>query len=223
MGVIQYNHLTDGKTGASASSANTASISPKTGRGAIISVLSKINGSTPNIPTVTGDSMTWNQYKTRLYQPSQQMRLTQFYAVADAPSAGVLAIAFGGQTQDKIMWTVHEFDFLDKSSSGANIIIQSPDAVQSALAVGTSVNLAAFADPNNGTLAVLGVLNPATVSVGAGFTQLSNDSDGEITLVAAFKAFEDDIADFSWAANSFSTIIIGNELNALAPAEGQIF
>src|SRR5260221_1561104 len=100
---VAITNLTSGTAG-SVSSVNTASISPAGNKLILVSVGNMVNSGTVNIPTVSGDGLTFVQINTQRGQ-SNTWCTTIFRAMVASPSSGALTIDFAGQSQaGGIIW-----------------------------------------------------------------------------------------------------------------------
>lgn len=171
---ITPTELTAGGTSTDATSFVTASITPQANDPIHVCVYSSVSGSDPNIPTVTGNSITWTQVITKAstVAQTQHRRITLFRGAAASPATGTITFDFAGQTQSSCSWKIVQYDGADQT--GAEI-------VQSNSAEGTNVsNLAvplnAFADPTNNVAFGFFMHQVEEDSTpGTGFTRIGTD------------------------------------------------
>lgn len=216
MGVIRGSLVTNG-AGATANSVVTAGITPGVNKLYLVVVLSKIAASSPNAPTITGAGMTWTQIQTVLYAPTQGMRLTVFRAQSTTPGSGALTIDFGGQTQDRVEFNVIELTgTVYSGTNGSGAIVQTDSNVSNTTSTGLSATLSTFLNGCNATINICGALAVVGLISEADYTDLSNGSSGEITLLTAFNEKPDTTVTTSWVSNSFPVIQFGIEIKAQA-------
>jgi len=97
----------DSGTTSSTASVNTASITPVANTMTIVAVYSQKGSGGGNIPTVSGDGITWTQISNeQTASPGGYNMVTLFGGVSASPSSGALTIAHGGQSQQTISWAV---------------------------------------------------------------------------------------------------------------------
>lgn len=192
----------------SASSITTASVSP-TAKVYMVAVNSRTGISTdPNVPTLSGWGITWNQIATAQHDiaGSSRKRITLFWGYNASPSSGTLTADFSGQTQTDMGIVVDEITNADTSSP----IVQSVTATDDTITVSTlTATLAAFADADNATYSAGGIgSTTSTFTPGTGFTTVSNLSTGTSNrLSTQFRSDNDTSVDMSWSANEEIGII----------------
>ena len=176
-GVISITNLTSGTDNSGFTSVATASVTPSTNYLVLLSVHSR-TGITedPNQPTATGCDLTWEVVNSIVYDTtsSSRRRLTLFRAMG-IPSAGVVTIDFGGQSQTEAAWSIEQVSGVDTSgTNGSGAVVQSATNKDETLTSDTlTVTLDAFESPNNGTFGCFGDAdNTHTVTPGSGFTEL---------------------------------------------------
>lgn len=210
-------HLTTNQ-GASATSFNTASIAPSANKLIILTVGNKFSG-VPNIPTVTGDNVTWTQIATRRSATNTDLRITMFRATG-SPTSGALTIDFAGQTQANCMWSVSEFANVKLSGvNGADGVVQEADNDSNTTATGITVTLAAFASTDNATHGVIVEDSTTTVNAGGGFTELASSFTNQ-GIESEWKNSNDTTVDWTWASSVSGVDAMAIEIAFQAPAVG---
>lgn len=194
--------------GASASSLATSSLSP-TDKVYLVAVNSRTGISTdPNVPTLSGWGITWNQIATAQHDiaGSSRKRITLFWGYNASPSSGTLTADFGGQTQTDMGIVVDEITGADTTSP----IVQSTTATDDTITVSTlTATLGAFADTDNATYSAGGIGSVgSTFTPGTGFATVSDLGTGTSNrLSTQFKNTNDTSVDMSWSANEEIGII----------------
>lgn len=187
--------------GTSATSFNTASISPSSNKLVVLTVGNKFAG-VPNTPTATGNSLTWTQIATRRSSSDTSLRITMFRAMGASPSSGAITIDFAGQTQANCEWSATEFGNVKTSgTNGADAVVQEADNDASGTATGITVTLGAFANANNATHGVVITNTSLGITAGSGFTELGNSASNQ-TIESEWKNSSDTSVDWSWASSS---------------------
>lgn len=202
MGITVFP-LTAGGDVAVASKA-TGVVSPSSGALQLLAVGNWTgSGVNPNVPTVTGNGLTWVAVLSWLYDDSGtgRGRLTVFRALGPSPSAGAATIDFGGQVQDRVAWSWCEMTGVDASGvNGSGAIVQygqapaSPNSVQSTLVV----SLSAFESASNVAYGALGVVgNDTDIAPGTGFTEIHEQAAGGNRDLHTQYALNDNTVDWS--------------------------
>jgi hypothetical protein len=117
----------DTKDGADASSYPTASWTPPTSGVIALCVMNRI-ANPGNVPTVSGNGITWTQVATLSVDPGAAHRITWFLADATGATTGVTTIDFAGETQiscDSMF--LHITANLDISGGLAAAVVQAPN------------------------------------------------------------------------------------------------
>lgn len=155
--------------------------------------------SSPDVPTVSGNSLTWVQIATIVFS-SNGRRLTLFGAIGATPTAGATTVDFGAQVQTGCEGNVVEIDGVS-GATVADIIAQSASSSDTAV-TSLTVNLGTFANSENATFAAFSLAANNTVTSGAGFTELFDNGhttpnsrmqtefrdDGDTTADATFSS-----------------------------------
>jgi hypothetical protein len=104
---VAASNITSGRDTDGNSTATTASVTPVANRLYLLTVTSRTNITTdPNIPTVTGNSLTWVSINSVVYDTTgaSRRRVTLFRALGASPSSGTISVDFGGQNQTHVSW-----------------------------------------------------------------------------------------------------------------------
>jgi hypothetical protein len=218
---ISATHLTTNQSGSSATSYNTASITPSANKLVLIAVGHQITASAPVVtPTVSGCGLTWVEVATKPQSAGSVFRrITVFRAMGASPSTGALTIDFGAQSQLRCGWSVSEFDGVDTSgTNGSGAIVQSAsnDVTDSGSATGVTVTLSAFSSANNATYGALRYGNSsdsASVTEGSGFTRLGL-VNGSASYGSMYKLSNDTSVDWTWNSTTTFSQAIALEIKA---------
>ncbi len=213
---VSVANLTSGATAiGSHTSATTASVTPSANKLLLLSVSSRTNiTADPNIPTITGNGLTWVQVATLLWDATSgsRKRTTIYRALGASPSSGTIVIDLGGQVQTNIIWILDEFSGMDATGSdGANAIVQ----VVSQLGGTTSrsLTMAAFASATNATYGShVNANGPATATAGTGFTLVKNQTSSDTAGATQFQAVEDTSITLTWNVSAGEYGDIGIEI-----------
>lgn len=200
------------------SSANTASITPTANNLILVTVGSRVAASTPNEPTLTGNSLTWVKVVTTI---SSENRTTIFRALGASPTTGAITIDFGGQVQAQAGWQVQEFSGIDTSgSNGSGAIVQFATSTSGATNH-ASATLASFSSINNAAYggSFWSTGGTPTLTAGSGFSMI-NQADQAVSVVGAeFQATNNTVVGITCSAADHGDIA-GVEIKAasVAPA-----
>ena len=204
---VSIANLTQGSDEDGGSGSSTASVSPSADKLQLLTVGSRTGiTADPNQPTVTGNGLTWVAVNTTVYDnsSSSRRRVTVFRAMGASPSAGAIAIDFGGQNQTNVTWILDEFTGMDTTgTNGSGAVVQS--AVNQDVDGGVltlTVTLAAFGDAGNATFGAFSVDNgSATTAAGAGGFALSGDiaSSTGIKTSSEFRNDNDTSVSMDWS------------------------
>lgn len=174
---ISVSLLTNGLNQTPATSFATASITPGANRLVLATVLNVRLAGSPTVPTASGNSLTWVQVDTVLFDTiaAPIIRLTTFRALG-TPTTGAITFDFGGVTQDDCAWTVSECTGVDTSgTNGSGAVVQSANNRVDAATVLT-VTLGAFGSGANGAYSVFANGNNESTSPDSGWTELDDQS-----------------------------------------------
>ncbi len=216
--VIAATALTSGNSGTNATSYATASVTPAADRLVLLAVMGS-HASGSNVPTVTGNGLTWVQVKTAPLDESGEgsffRRITVFRAMGGSPSSGAITVDFGGQTQLRCLWSVVEYSGIDTGgTNGSAAIVQSVSNDNNGAVAGSwSITLASFADAiNNAGYGVLGLSTRQNITPGTGWTELHEEitpSGEDCTLQTQWQLGEDTTCDWSgWISSRPAAIAI---------------
>lgn len=208
---ISFALLTNGISDTDASSYTTASISPTAGRLVLVAVAVRISSGTPNVPTVTGASMTWFQIRTEV---SGTRRLTIFVGVSVSPGSGVLTIDFAGQTQGTCGWSIAESPDVNFDPS---FLVQQNGATDTGTDTGMTITLSSFGSTSNAAYGAIARASNAATTEGSGFSELSDQSSSEGLALQTQWKLNDNTVDWSWSSVDEAKMGVALEINAVAP------
>ncbi len=174
---IGASTLTSGYSTSSATSYDTASISP-TGNYLILIAIYGYRlqpGVAPAISGVSGNGITYVQIASIEYKTTDTV-LWLYRGMASSPSTGAITISFSTGC-DSIGWVVSEFSGVDTSgTNGSGAVVQS--ATNSANGQSLTVTLSAFGSSNNRPFGCFSqALNPNLLSPETGYTELAETGD----------------------------------------------
>jgi uncharacterized repeat protein (TIGR01451 family) len=204
--VITHTLLTAGNNTANQKVYTTASIAPAPNRLITVAVLGHQGTSAAPSPTLSGGGMSaWTEVASETFDAvgTPHKRLTIFRAMSASPGSGPLTITFSA-TVSNSQWIVSQWGGVDLSGvNGAGAIVQSGSTSGDAV-TGLTTTLGAFGNANNVAYGVFGVdRNVATVTPGAGFTEIAEQPSGETAaadLQAEWKT-NDPTIDATWPLN----------------------
>lgn len=207
------NHSTTGAT-----SYTTASWTPVSNKLYLVTVVQRTAISTdPNLPTLTGNGITWVSVDSVVYDTtsSSRRRLTVFRGLDASPTTGTLVIDCGGQAHTNCDWAIDEWSGMDTSgTSGSGAIVQSATNFSGGASTLTAT-LSAFSSVNNATFGAAGTALDHAITE-AGWTQLSDQIDSVSTAQAsAFIVSNDTTVTFTQASPA-EFGVIGIEIKAAA-------
>lgn len=186
---IVGSHLLSNGDASDLTSYTTGTVTPTANR-LVFFLVTNGCASAPNVPTVTGASMTWTQVATGAN--ASHDGLTLFRALSSSPGSGACTIDFGGQTQTSCDWSVVEFTgMVTSGTNGADAVVQGV-ANNGGTATSGTVTLSAFSSIQNATFG--GFRCGASPSVGAGFTLLGTAN----SVFTEWKNTNDTSVDASW-------------------------
>lgn len=119
----------------------------------VVFVSSRATSGSTNLPSISGNSLTWTQIATVNFANAHTMTL--FGANASGSTTGVTTITFGGQTQQACRASFFLAEGVDLSGGVAAAFVQSPTGSGSGADNG-SVTLSAASDSNNRPIAGFG-------------------------------------------------------------------
>ena len=220
MAATAATNLTSGANNTSQTSQATASVSIPAYSLILLAAFNRVASGTPNEPTVSGASCTWTKVDT---VTTGQMRLTVFRAMSTVATSGVLTIDYGGQTATSSNWSVDAFDHVDTTgTNGANAVVQAVTDTAVGTTTGESITLSAFGSADNSTYGVIVNDNTVAVTVGSGFTQLSNQVSNH-RIVAEWKVSNDTTVDWTWSSTSLTDYGVAVEIKNGEPPSSSFF
>jgi len=212
------SNLTSGSDVIAGSSATTASITPTANNLILLTVDSGI-GTGPNIPTATGNGLTWVQVANVTHGSGGDIhRTTVLRAMGSSPSTGAITIDFASQENSDVYWCVDQFSGIDTSGTdGSGAVVQSATRELTAAATSITVTLAAFASTNNATFGGFHSNGSDGKTVGTGFTLLATvgGDPHNISLLTEWKNTNDTSVDYS-QTNSHLMSAVAIEIKAAA-------
>lgn len=165
-----------------------------------------------NIPTMTGNGITWTAIATKTVGVAGNVRETLFAGMAASPTTDVVTVDFGGQNQLIVYGFGTLFAGMDTTSAATAV-------VQVLTASGTSqtalVTLAAFGSAGNGTFGASLFVTTDTVAShnGSGFTGLASWASSILNPYTEFRADNDTTVDVTNDHN-VDWIMIGAEIKS---------
>lgn len=214
--------LTDGESSASATSRNTASVSPAAGSEVIVcwSVRAADFATLASeTPSISGCNGTWvQQSTTRLFGGSSQYYCVCFKGTSASWSSGAITLGTVGGTRsmDRYQWTVTQLAGQHATTPVVQIVGASgADVGANGL---LSPSLAAFGDAGNFTLLVAcstGVDDP-TWTIEGGYTRLS--ATGAVNRYSAYVGSNDTSPSVTYTADTALVEGFGLEIAPAAAA-----
>ncbi len=214
MAIAGTNKVTNGSA-TDATSYATASITPAANALIVAWIGNQVASGTANIPTLSGNGLTWVQQKTVLSGTAR--RLTMFTARGASPSAGAVTIDMAGQTQMGAEWAIIEVTG-QGGSTETDALVQVKEATSGGSSTSGSVTLtSAASDVNN--RCVFGVRHEANegVTPRTSWTELGDASHNNpaigIESQIRTDAFEQ-TGSATWVTGSASQEIMAEILSA---------
>jgi len=205
-GGITAINLTSGITSSVGTSVTTASISPTANTVVIAAVGARNNnfGAANVTPTLTGAGQTWTLLGTIMDGSGGSRSVTLFSTiVGSSPVSGSLTFSFGGTTEQNFMWSVDQFSGVNLSNPIVQLAGANPATATSS---GITVNLAPLASGDASYGFVRQNVSPSSVSPGAGFTQLSNNTINSLVGTGeAEEAINLSSVGWTWSPQSTDT------------------
>lgn len=216
---IAATHIETSANNTSATSYTTSSHTPTTNDLEMLTVGNQVSSGTVNIPTVTGDGLTWVQVATQI--SSDNLRRVTLFRAMGTPTTGVLTIDMAAQTQVRSGWSWSEFSGTDKSgTNGSGAIVQSGttswntgDGVKTSILV----TLSAFGNINDIPYGGIrfGTNASSNLTVGSGFTELGT-ALSFIRYESEYGSANDNTVDWSYPSESTFTEAVAAEIK-IAP------
>jgi hypothetical protein len=202
------NHLTTGGSGSSLTSYSTSSITPGAGRLIIATILTST--ASANIPTISGNGLTWTRLTTVQSSVLGSWYITTFYAWTGAsPSTGAITFDFGGQSQGATIWSVSEFITVSQTAPIVQVAAHSTGGSHAS----EIVTLSAFASASNAAYGFMVWGQGAAVTAGSGFSELSQSGQALGMVEIEFKV-NDNTVDWSFVSASNTSFAIAVEIAA---------
>jgi hypothetical protein len=204
MAVISGTNLASDSLG-TVTAGTTGSISPVSNSMILLAVYNNVAAGTPNIPTISGLGLTWNQVFTEVSSITTS-RSSLFTAVGTVtPGAVVIDCS---ATQNRFVYSVEQFT----NTLG---VVQADMNSATGTQTGITVTLNPFSNPNNASYGFIRSSSTGEITTGSGFGTLSwgtaNDSS---TWNAEYKNTNDITVDWTWTSVSSNFIAIAAELQA---------
>jgi hypothetical protein len=196
----------------------TISITPTANKLLMATVTTRQAAGTPQLPTMTGNSITWAQLDTFAVGGRRQ---TIFTAFAPSPVAGAVTADFSAVTQSTGSLIIDEFTGA-RFSYGNNGIDCVQNITHNNVASGPlslTVTLPDFHSTNNATYGAFCHSAGAAATAGSGFTIVTNSGNvgGFITATTEFVGTNDTTVDTSYPTTS-NMQAIGMEIIAATPS-----
>jgi hypothetical protein len=186
-GTITQSLLTAGFSATDAKVYTTASIAPAAN--ALITVAIRMRRSSgAQTPTLTGGGMsTWTLVTSTDYDPvtSSGSRVMLFRAMSAAPGGGALTMTFANSASN-VEWAVSQWTGVDQTGTNGSGAIGQTDTTKANSTTSLSTVLPVFGGANNVALGVVGATTAGpAVTPGSGFTEITEQTSGESTLLEA--------------------------------------
>ncbi len=200
MAVAAFNLTTNGNN-ADATSYATASVSPTASRLILAWFASSHATVAPNIPTATGNGLTWVVVATRV---QGTRRMTLFRSMSLGPTSGAITFDLAGQTADGAQWSVAEFSGINTTGSNGSGAITHKAVNSTSGATSLMATLSTFADTDDATAGAFFHAVNETTNVGSGFTSIGSIAQATpgASLRSEFLASNDTTVDASWTTSS---------------------
>jgi hypothetical protein len=179
---------------------------------AVAYVYSKVGSGTANIPTISGNSLTWNAVTSASIAVGFH-RLTLIAAQVTSPSAGVTTISFDGQTQVACCVSFFSVTECDLTSGTSSAFVQ----VDTNSGTGTTAqtDFAAAASSNNRPIAGYFHWTPEATAPRANWTEL-DDLSGTATDRGVQTQYRSDAFETTgtatWATSATVWLAVGAEI-----------
>lgn len=161
---------------------NTASFTNQAGKLHYFVAYSQASSGTPNVPTISGQSLSYTQVATKTNGSSERITIFSFTGNGNT---GVTNIDYGGQNQNYCVWLVDYFTNVSQTASA----VQTASASADTGATSFSVTLAAFANSQNATYACVGKPASNAVTPGGSMVQLGFASSNTANVCAGESQF----------------------------------
>lgn len=176
----------------------TASITPPSDTLILAVVHSEISAGTPNIPTLAGNSLTWDQIGTDV----QGANRTTVFRARGTATTGTVVISYAGQTISDCTWSIISVDGAAATgTNGSGAIVQSITNKNSG-ATSLTVTLGTFANAGNATFGGFGINNNVTMTAGSGFTLINQPGCCSSRAAFEWKSTNDTTVDMTWTTST---------------------
>ena len=172
---ITESALTSGQSGVDVTSATTASITITANQLALLTVGVGSGVGTANTPTVTMTGATWVVAVTNIHT-GVSYAVWVFRTMVGSDTTATVTIDFAGQTQDRINWSIAQFDAVDTSgTNGSGAIVQTKTAFNATTTAAT-VTLDSAIGAGNATYGGFLSETSGTFTAGSGYSLIHNVS-----------------------------------------------
>lgn len=166
-----------------------------------------------NVPTGSGNSLTWAQIATVAVDPGTSHRITRFAAIATGSTTGVTTFDFAGQTQLGCVVSFYQAEGVDTTGGIASAFIQNP--TNSGTGTSGSVTLAAAGHADNRPIACFSHQTQELATPDGAWTEVDDMSNSGPAIGVETQWDTDGFqnASASWATSS-AWIAMASELKA---------
>lgn len=207
--------LTSGNDTGNAAIFQTSSFTPNANRLVLAFVASVTPSGAANSPTLSGNNLTWEKVHEATTSNTNDFKITCFRAMSSTPSAGTLAINFGGQQQDCCTWAVFEYDGVDTTgTNGSNAIVQKSEKRATGQSLSAALDSPVAGSTENRTVAALLLDTKRTVTAGSGFAEIDSQQPTGGGRTCLLQAQESTAANpvqqsgWSWAGGASAAAIV---------------
>lgn len=206
--------LTTSFSDTDATSYNTASITPTGNRLVLAWVGNQVGSGTPNIPTLSGNGLTWVLVASTV---TSLNRFSLYRAMGSSPSTGAITIDFNSQTQLECLWSVIEYSGVNTSGTNGSGAVANKALV--ANATDPVVTLTPFSDADDATAGgCYDFLFGVAIAAGSGFTETGGAESANGAIISQFLASNDTTVDFNTFGNSAAiAVAIREASSAIVP------
>ena len=172
---ITESPLTSGQSAVDVTNATTASVTIIANQLALLTVGVGSAAGTPNTPTVTMTGATWVAAVTRIHAGGNYGAWI-FRTMVGSNTTGTITINFATQTQDRINWSLAQFDGVDTSGTdGSGAVVQTNTAFNATTTAAT-VTLASAIGAGNATYGGFLSETSGAFTAGSGYSLIHNVS-----------------------------------------------
>ncbi len=204
---VAINTLTQGASTTDGTTFTTGVVAPGPNRLVLLSLAyARTDSVTPAVDSVTGCGLTWVSERKTAYETTGTDRyaLQVYRAMGSLPTSGAITISCSAPGFAGCCWSVVEFDAVDTSgTSGSGAVVQSV-AISTAGATSLTATLAAFGSANNATFGAFAHEADEGATIGAGFTELHDQSHATPVqaLATEWRSDNDTTVNMSWTTSS---------------------